>query len=92
MKQVITLADLEAKGLSRLKIACDRCPRRGCYTVARLVEQLGRAHDLVSLRLHLTATCPAYCTGRTTPACGARYPQLPGLFLRPADDGAADLC
>jgi hypothetical protein len=45
---------------------------------------------LVSLRLHLTATCPAYGTGRTTPACGARYPQLPGLFLPPADDGDAD--
>jgi hypothetical protein len=81
MKQVITLGDIEAKGLSRLVIACDRCPRRGAYRVARLVEQLGRAHDLVALRLQLTAACPAYCTGRTTPACGARYPQLPGLFL-----------
>jgi hypothetical protein len=85
MKQVLTL---EAKGLARLEIACDRCPRRGAYRVARLVEQLGRGHDLV--RLQLAAACPAYCTGRTTPACGARYPQLPGLFLRPADDGDAD--
>ena len=38
MKQVITLADLEAKSLSRLAITCDRCPRRGVYRVARLVE------------------------------------------------------
>jgi len=87
MKQVITLADLEAKSLSRLAITCDRCPRRGVYRVARLVEQLGRDHDLVRLRLQLTATCPAYCTGRSTPARGARYPQLPGLFLPPADEG-----
>jgi hypothetical protein len=90
MKQVITLADLEAKGLSRLAIACDRCPRRGCYTVARLIEQLGRDHDLVRLRLQLAAGCPAYHTGQGTPRCGARYPQLPGLFLPPADDGDAD--
>jgi hypothetical protein len=90
MKMTITLADLEEKGLSRLEITCDRCPRRGCSTVARLLEQLGRGHDLVRLRLQLAAACPAYCTGQDTPRCGARYPQLPGLFLRPADDGDAD--
>jgi hypothetical protein len=90
MKQVLTLAGLEAKGLSRLEIACDRCPRRGVYTVARLIEQLGRDHDLVRLRLQLAAGCPAYHTGQGTPRCGARYPQLPGLFLPPADDGDAD--
>jgi hypothetical protein len=66
MKQVLTLAGLEAKGLSRLEIACDRCPRRGVYTVARLIEQLGRDHDLVRLRLQLAAACPAYCTCRIT--------------------------
>jgi hypothetical protein len=87
---VITLADLVEKGLSRLEIACDRCPRRGAYTVARLIEQLGRDHDLVRLRLQLAARCPAYSTGQGTPRCGARYPQLPGLFLPPADNGDAD--
>jgi hypothetical protein len=55
--------------------------------VAHLIEQLGRDHDLVRLRLQLAAACPAYCTGRTTPACGARYPQLPSMFLPPADEG-----
>ena len=90
MKQVITLGDIEAKGLTRLTIVCDRCPRRGAYTVARLIEQLGRAHDLVSLRLQLAAACPAYHTGQGTPRCGARYPQLPGLFLPSAVDGGAD--
>ena len=49
--------------------------------MARLVEQLGRDHDLVSLRLQLAAGCPAYCTGRSTPLRGARYPQMSGLFL-----------
>jgi hypothetical protein len=87
MKQVITLADLEAKGLSRLEVACDRCPRRGAYRVARLVEQFGRDHDLVSLRLQLAAACPAYCTGQGTPRCGAKYPALASLFLPPADEG-----
>ena len=84
MKMTITLGDLEAKGLVRLEIVCDRCPRHGSYRVARLIEQLGRDHDLVSLRLQLAAGCPAYAAGRATPACGTRYPQLPGLFL-PAD-------
>jgi hypothetical protein len=47
--------------------------------VARLIEQHGRDFDLV--RLRLAADCPAYHTGRTMPPCGARYPQLPDLFL-----------
>jgi hypothetical protein len=78
---VLTLADLEAKGITRLTIACDRCPRRGSYAVARLFEQHDRDHHLVSLRLLLAADCPAYHAGRTTPLCGARYPALPSLFL-----------
>jgi len=87
MKQVITLGDIEAKGLTRLTIVCDRCPRRGAYTVARLIEQLGRAHDLVSLRLQLAAACPAYHAGQGTLRCGAKYPALASLFLPPADEG-----
>jgi hypothetical protein len=81
MKLTLTLADLEAKGLARLEIACDRCPRRGVYSVAHLIERHGREFDLVSLRLQLAADCPAYHQGTTTPMCGARFPALPGLFL-----------
>ena len=80
MKLVLMLADLEAKGVTRLTVACDRCPRRGAYRVARLVKQHGRDFDLVRLRLRLAADCPAYRTGQGTPRCGARFPQLPDLF------------
>jgi hypothetical protein len=80
MKMTLTLADLEARGVDRLTIACDRCSRRGVYTVARLIEQHGRDFDLVRLRLQLAADCPAYHAGRTTPLCGARYPALPTSF------------
>jgi hypothetical protein len=81
MKMAVTLADLEARGVVRLTIACDRCSRHGVYAVARLIEQHGRDFDLVSLRLRLAADCPAYHTGRTTPLCGAPFPELPSLFL-----------
>jgi hypothetical protein len=81
MKMVLTLADLEARGVDRLAVACDRCPRRGVYTVARLIEQHGRDFDLIALQLWLAADCPAYYTGCTTPLCDARYPALPRLFL-----------
>jgi hypothetical protein len=77
--------DLVEKNLSRLEIACDRCPRRGAYRVARLVEQLD--HDLVRLRLQLAAACPAYHAGQGTLRCGAKYPALASLFLPPADEG-----
>jgi hypothetical protein len=49
--------------------------------LARLIEQHGGDHDLVSLRLRFTTGCPAYQTGQSTPRCGACYPQLPGPFL-----------
>jgi hypothetical protein len=81
MRMVLTLADLEAKGVARLIVTCDRCQRRGAYAVACLIEQHGRDYDLVRLRLRLAADCPAYHTGRGTPLCGARYPTLPRLFL-----------
>jgi hypothetical protein len=81
VKVASTLADIEARGLTRLVLACDRCPRRGVYSVARLIERHGRDFDLVSLRLLLAADCPAYHQGRTTPLCGARYPALPALLL-----------
>ena len=80
MKLAITLADLEARGIDRLTIVCDRCSRRGVDTVARLIERHGRDFDLVRLRLRLAADCPAYHTGRSTPRCGARFPALPSLF------------
>jgi hypothetical protein len=88
LNQVITLGGLEAKGLSQLEVVCDRCGRRGLYSVARLIEHQGRDHDLVSLRLLLfTVGCPTYHTGKSPPRCGAYYPQLPGLFLPPAAEG-----
>jgi hypothetical protein len=77
----LTLADLEARGATRLAVACDRCSRRGVYAVARLTEQHGRDFDLVRLRLRLRLRLAAYHTGQGTPRCGARFPELPGLFL-----------
>jgi hypothetical protein len=59
MRIVLTLADPEAKGIARLTIACNRCPRRSAYDVARLIAQHGRDFDLVRLRLRLVADCAA---------------------------------
>jgi hypothetical protein len=80
MRLVLSLADLEARGIDRLTIICDPCSRRGVDTVARLIEQHGRDFDLVRLRLQLAADCPAYHARRTTPLCSARYPALPTSF------------
>ena len=81
MRQALLLADLEAQGLVRLEVGCNRCPRRGAYAVARLIERHGRDVDLVRLCLRLASDCPSYRTGQGTPRGGARFPQLPGLFL-----------
>jgi hypothetical protein len=64
---VLTPADLEARDVDRLVIACDRCSRRGVSTVARLIEQHGRDFGLVRLRLGLATGRAAHRTGRSTP-------------------------
>ena len=38
---VITLADMQAKGMRMLEVACRRCERRGRLSIARLIAEHG---------------------------------------------------
>ena len=49
MKTVITLGDMEAKGMRMLEVACRRCERRGRLRIARLIAEHER-DDLGDLR------------------------------------------
>ena len=84
----ITLAKLHERGVERLVLACERCRRQGRYRVARLVEIHGGTMGLPELRNVLTAGCERQADKGATARCGARYPELPGLFAPMRADGA----
>jgi hypothetical protein len=41
-----------------LYVACDKCGRKGFYTLSRLIEQRGRDGKVVGLLAEVTADCP----------------------------------
>ena len=45
MKTLITLGDMEAKGMRTLIVACSRCERRGRLSIARLIAVVGVAGE-----------------------------------------------
>ena len=43
---VITLGEMRAKDMRMLEVACPRSERHGWLSIARLIAEHGRAHDL----------------------------------------------
>jgi len=64
-----TLSDVRQ---ARLVVACDRCERRGDYSVARLYAQRGDLR-LVDLLAELTADCPRRAALDLHQRCNARF-------------------
>jgi hypothetical protein len=57
MSDHLTFADIEGK-LDVLTIECTRCPRRGRYNMAKLIEQHGRQGNMMAWKEQLNADCP----------------------------------
>jgi hypothetical protein len=71
----ITFGDLVVK-LDVLRVACDKCGRKGRYAVARLIEQHGRDGKLIDWLGEITADCPKKQAGNMSDQCAARCPEL----------------
>jgi hypothetical protein len=56
-----------------VRLACDRCDRRGQYSRARLIERYGADIGLPELR-HLIADCPR--RNKLGDTCGVLFPDL----------------
>lgn len=65
----MTLSDLAA---GRLTVACARCPRRGSYSVARILAARGDLR-LTDFLHGLTADCPRTKAIGLRDRCGARF-------------------
>ena len=75
----IIFGDLIGK-LDVLHVACDKCGRKGCYAVARLIEQRGRDAKVIDWRDEITADCPKKQAGNMSDQCAARCPDLPKVM------------
>ena len=64
---------LNAFPLKMVRLACTRCPRKGQYRKATLIQEYGAAISLPTLRL-LIAKCEH--DGKLGTACGVYYVDL----------------
>ena len=83
-KDAFTLSDVREPTLT---VVCEPCARRGCYSVARLIEKHGDAR-LTDL-LQMLADCPKarspsiYDVLRIAPAAGFVMAEATGWIHRP---------
>jgi hypothetical protein len=59
-----------------VRLACEKCPRKGQYLKSSLIRRFGADQNIVELRLILAADCPKVVAGKTADLCGAIYPDL----------------
>lgn len=82
MKGVITLGEMQAKGMRMLEVGCRKCARRGRLSIARLIAEHGRDDhgDLGALIAH---DCPRMQNPSVSiyEQCGVHFPELPKWFL-----------
>jgi hypothetical protein len=71
----ITPADVVGK-LEWLVVSCEKCGRKGRYSVARLIELYGRDAKLTDWLAQITSDCPKRKSIDMSDQCAARYPKL----------------
>ena len=87
---VITLAEMRAKGITMLEVACNRCERRGRLRIARLIAEHGTG--VLDLCAIIAVDCPRMRgTQRRSTTSGVHFPALPRWFLTPPS-AAGSLC
>jgi hypothetical protein len=68
-----------------LRIECDKCDRRGRYSLASVVEQIGIDGKLTDWLQQLTRDCARKRSSVLSDPCAARMPDLLRLS-RPSDE------
>ena len=80
---VVTLGRIAAlfadAGLTMLEVSCNRCPRRGRLSIARLLAEHGPALPGPELRRIIAHDCPRMIAGKIPDVCGVHFPQMVAL-------------
>lgn len=81
MKSVISLGDMERRGMRMLEVACHKCERHG--RLSRLIAEHGR-DDHSDLCTLITHDCPRMQNPGVSiyERCGVMFHELPKRFLK----------
>jgi hypothetical protein len=71
--------DIEGK-LDVLRVECTRCPRKGRYSVRKLLEQYGREGSMMAWREQLSVGCPKRDAPQLHDRCDLICPDLPKVL------------
>ena len=57
MRTYLTFGDIEGK-LDVFRVECSKCPRKGRYSFARLIEKYGRRANMMKWKEQFYGDCP----------------------------------
>jgi hypothetical protein len=78
MRTDLTCGDIEGK-LETLRVECTKCPRKGRYSVAKLIEKYGRRANMMKWKEQLNGDCPKG-DARLYERCDLICPDLPKVL------------
>ena len=75
----LVFGDIEGK-LDILRVECTRCPRKGSYSVQKLIEKYGRKANMMKWREMLPGDCPKRDAPQLHDRCDLICPDLPKVI------------
>jgi len=75
----LTFGDINGK-LDVLRVECTRCPRRGRYSVAKLIARYGRNGNMTKWASDLKGDCPKRDASSLHERCDLICPDLPKVL------------
>jgi hypothetical protein len=72
----LVFGDIEGK-LDVLCVECTKCPRKGRYSVPRLIEKYGRKTNMMKWKEQLKGDCPKRDAHQLHERCDLTCPDLP---------------
>jgi hypothetical protein len=74
----LVFGDIEGK-LDVLRVECSKCPRKGRYSVAKLIAKYGRKGNMMKWKEQLNGDCPKR-DARLYERCDLLCPDLPKVL------------
>ena len=75
----LVFGDIEGK-LGTLRVECTKCPRKGRYSVRKLIEKYGRQGHMMKWRGLLSSDCPKRDAPNLHERCDLICPDLPKVL------------
>jgi hypothetical protein len=72
----VSLGQLCAWGMVKLRVECLRCKRKGLYRITRLIDRHGPLMGLPELRDIVVVDCPRLRAVSIYDQCGVYYPDM----------------